>query len=149
MSVAIVMPEIGFEELPTSPVMRDDTVTKKKPKTTMRTADRTLPCVGVPGVTTRKIASSSEPTSTTLIGRSRSVRTRPIWPAPAPKSFMLSRNDVMMVGVVRASVISPDASTAPGAGVADIGAPQLPGAHLVDAAGRWPGDALRRRAAPS
>ena len=37
--MAIVMPEIGFDELPISPVMRDDTVTKKKPKSTTRTAD--------------------------------------------------------------------------------------------------------------
>ena len=31
-SVAMVMPEIGFDELPTSPVRRLDTVTKRKPK---------------------------------------------------------------------------------------------------------------------
>ena len=35
MSVAIVMPEIGLEELPMMPTMRLATVTKKKPKTTM------------------------------------------------------------------------------------------------------------------
>src|SRR5436190_8407605 len=32
-SVAIVMPEIGFEEEPISPVRREDTVTNKKPNT--------------------------------------------------------------------------------------------------------------------
>ena len=36
-SVAIVIPEIGFDELPMSPVMRDDTLTKKKPNTTVST----------------------------------------------------------------------------------------------------------------
>ncbi len=36
MSVAIVMPEIGFDDVPMRPTMRDETVTKKKPKTTTR-----------------------------------------------------------------------------------------------------------------
>ncbi len=31
--VAIVMPEIGFDDEPTSPVSREETVTNKKPKT--------------------------------------------------------------------------------------------------------------------
>ena len=30
-SVAMVMPEIGFDDEPTSPVKRDDTVTNRKP----------------------------------------------------------------------------------------------------------------------
>ena len=55
-SVAIVMPEIGFDEEPMRPVMRDDTVAKKKPKRTTSTAARTLPCVGRPGITARKMA---------------------------------------------------------------------------------------------
>src|SRR6187551_151691 len=37
-SVAMVMPEIGFDELPIRPVIRDDTLTKKKPNTTVSTA---------------------------------------------------------------------------------------------------------------
>ena len=65
MSVAIVMPEIGLDELPMSPVMRDDTVTKKKPKITIRTAATKFHCIGMPGVTARNSASSSDPTSTT------------------------------------------------------------------------------------
>ena len=36
MSVAMAIPEIGLEEVPISPVMREDTVTNKKPKTTTR-----------------------------------------------------------------------------------------------------------------
>ena len=35
--VAIVIPEMGFDDVPMSPVIRDETVTKKKPKTTIRT----------------------------------------------------------------------------------------------------------------
>ena len=46
--VAMVMPEIGFDELPMMPTMRDDTVTKKKPKTTMSTAMNSEPG-NVPG----------------------------------------------------------------------------------------------------
>ena len=51
MSVAIVMPEIGFDDVPMRPVMRDETVTKKKPKMTIRIAARKLPCVGSFGAT--------------------------------------------------------------------------------------------------
>ena len=42
-SVAMVMPEIGFDDEPMSPVMRDETVAKKNPKTRMSTAATTLP----------------------------------------------------------------------------------------------------------
>ena len=38
MRVAMAMPEIGFEDVPISPVMRDETVTKRNPKTTTRSA---------------------------------------------------------------------------------------------------------------
>ncbi len=111
-SVAIVIPEIGFDDEPMSPVMRDDTVAKKKPKSTMRIETSTLPCVGRPGATARNTASSSEPASTTVIGMSRSVRA---WAAPdaAPKPFSPSRAEATMVGSVRVSVIRPAASTAP------------------------------------
>ena len=36
--VAMVMPEIGLEDEPISPVRRRETVTNRKPKTTIRTA---------------------------------------------------------------------------------------------------------------
>ena len=71
-----------------------------------------LPCVGRPGVTARKIASSSEPPSTIVIGMSRSVRDCAPPPA-APKPFRPSRADATIVGSVRDSVIRPAASTAP------------------------------------
>ena len=112
-SVAIVIPEMGFDDVPIRPTMRDDTVTKKKPKTIVSTAARKLPCVGIPGATARKIASSRLPTRTTSSGMSRSVRACVTAPPFAPRSFMLSRNDETIVGIVRASVISPAASTAP------------------------------------
>ena len=62
----MVMPEIGFDEVPMRPVMRDDTVTNRKPKTMTRMAARKLPCIGIFGATARKIASSSDPTSTKI-----------------------------------------------------------------------------------
>ena len=86
-SVAIVMPEIGFDEVPISPVMRDDTVAKKNPKIRIRTAARALPCVGRRGVTVRNTASSSDPPRTTVIGMSRSVRSRAGATAPAARSL--------------------------------------------------------------
>ena len=112
-SVAIVIPEIGFDELPMRPVIRDDTVTKKNPKTTISTAATKFHCIGMPGVTARNSARSSEPTRTTVSGMSRSVRSRPAAPVVAPNSFTLSRNDDTIVGSVRASVIRPAARTAP------------------------------------
>ena len=57
--VAMVMPEIGFDEEPIRPVMRDDTVAKKNPKKMISTDTRMLPCVGRPGVTARKTANRS------------------------------------------------------------------------------------------
>ncbi len=111
-NVAIVIPEIGLEELPIRPVMRADTVTKKKPKRIVKIAARKLPCVGSFGATSRNTKSSAVPPRTTDIGRSRSVRSTDAVP-PRPKSFTPSRNDDRMRGSVRASVMMPEASTAP------------------------------------
>ena len=41
-SVAIIMPEVGQDDEPTSPVSREPTVTKRKPKAMMRTAPNKL-----------------------------------------------------------------------------------------------------------
>src|SRR4029450_7129391 len=71
-SVAIVIPEIGLDEVPMRPVIRDETVTKRKPKMMTRMAARKLPCVGIFGATARKTASSSDPPSTKTGGRSGS-----------------------------------------------------------------------------
>ena len=110
----MVIPEMGFDDVPMRPVMRDETVTKKKPKMTMSSAARKLPCVGMRGATARKIASSSDPTEhddQRDVPLGAELCAAP--PRPALKSFMLSRNDEMIVGIVRASVMRPDASTAP------------------------------------
>ena len=111
-NVAIVIPEIGFDEDPMRPVMREDTVEKKNAKTTISSAARMLPRSGMFGATARKSASSSDPISTTLIGISRSVRS-PEAPLAAPNPFSPSSADRTIVGIVRASVMSPPASTAP------------------------------------
>jgi hypothetical protein len=113
-SVAIVIPDTGLDEDPIKPTMRDETVTKKKPKTITSRETTKFPCVGIAGARARNAASSTVPTSTMLMGMSRSVRVAAAAPAPfALKSRMLSRKDETMVGIVRASVISPAASTAP------------------------------------
>ena len=96
-----------------SPVIREETVTKKNPKTMISSDTRKLPWVGMPGAIARNAARASEPPATTLSGRSRSVRNVAAADWPAPKSFMLSRNDETMVGIVRQRVMMPEASTAP------------------------------------
>ena len=111
--MAIVIPEIGFDEVPMRPVMRDETVTNRKPKMTIRIAARKLPCIGIFGATARKIASSSEPASTNTVGKSRSVRSAVVVAFAAPKSLSPSRADATIVGSVRPSVMRPAASTAP------------------------------------
>ncbi len=42
MSVAMAMPEIGFEDVPISPVIREETVTNRKPKITTSSAAKKL-----------------------------------------------------------------------------------------------------------
>src|SRR4051812_37757803 len=97
--VAIVMPEIGFDDVPIRPVMRDETVAKKKPKIKTRTAARTLPYVGSDGTTMRKSARRSDPPTTTVIGMSRSVRARLALPVPDEMSRKLSRAEATIVGI--------------------------------------------------
>ena len=76
--VAMVMPEIGLAELPINPTMREETVTKRKPKTTMssdaaRLASQ-LTCAPGTGLKVRKknmiAIRRIDPAITTLIGRS-------------------------------------------------------------------------------
>src|SRR5207248_4763981 len=71
-SVATVIPLIGFDELPTSPVSRELTVTKRNPRTRMRIAPRML--ILSEGASVQATTSASEPAPTTQRGRSRSVR---------------------------------------------------------------------------
>src|SRR4051794_38318829 len=111
MRVAIVIPEIGLEEEPINPTIREETVTKKNPNTTTSSEASTLPWVGIRGATARKMASSTVPPRTIDSGMSCSVRARPPASVLAEKSFTLSRNEDTMVGMVRARVIRPAAST--------------------------------------
>src|SRR5258708_37789341 len=98
---------MGLEEVPISPVMRDDTVTKKNPKITIRTAARKLPCVGILGTTARKMARASDPPRTTAAGRSPSVRV--LTPAgPAPKPLTMQRQDATNAGARAASRVRRD-----------------------------------------
>ena len=74
-SVAIVMPEIGLDELPMSPVMRDDTVTKKNANTTIRKAATKFHCIGMPGVTRQEQRDQQRADQhDRQMGMSRSVR---------------------------------------------------------------------------
>src|SRR5262245_55300496 len=123
-SVAIVIPEMGLDEVPIRPTMRDDTVTKRKPKTTTSTDAITLARkpVGAPGtglnVSSPHIISttSAEPASTTVVLRSRAVRPAASGEAPS-LSFLRSAAPALraatIVGTVFSSVIRPAAATAP------------------------------------
>ena len=110
----MVMPEIGFDDEPIRPVMRDETVTKKKPK--MIDEDRRQE-VALRRHPRRDRQEDRQQQRSDRARRSSACRARcgasPAPPRPALKSFMLSRNDETIVGIVRASVMRPDASTAP------------------------------------
>src|SRR5207244_10698650 len=43
-NVATVIPEIGFDDEPISPVSREETVTNRNPKPKIRSATRRFPC---------------------------------------------------------------------------------------------------------
>ena len=81
-SVAMVMPLIGFDELPIRPLMREATVTNRNPKTTTKSAARKsekalvcAPGIGLNFSSAHIIATiTAEPTTTTRMERSRSVR---------------------------------------------------------------------------
>ena len=64
-SVAMVIPEIGFDEVPMRPVMREDTVAKKKPKIRMRTAASGLPYVGRFGAAANPVLRLAKPKDVT------------------------------------------------------------------------------------
>ena len=112
MSAAMVMPEIGLALVPISPVIRDDTVTKKNPKTTIsRAPSRFTP---ICGSTVSSSASPSEPTIVTQIGRSRSVRSRVVAVPTLPlRSWKPERKALTIVGSARSSAMMPAEATAP------------------------------------
>ena len=117
MIVAMVMPEIGFDEVPMRPVMRDETVTKKKPKTTtsrpMQSEPGKLPC-GKFGATAMKSAEHERRRARPGPCRDRARCGSPrSGLAALPNAFTDSRNAETIVGSVRTSVIRPAHATAP------------------------------------
>ena len=72
------------------PTMREETVTKKKPKTTtsrpIRSEPGNGPC-GKPGRTVMSSASTSDPKTTRPMPRSRSVRTAAVFSPPLPNAL--------------------------------------------------------------
>ena len=67
-SVAIAIPDTGLLELPTIPTILDDTVAKKKPKTTIINAPKRL--TGISGNNQIKTAMINTPPKTTFIDKS-------------------------------------------------------------------------------
>src|ERR1700704_4277612 len=110
-SVATVMPEMGLEELPTSPVRRELTVTKRKPRTRMSSEPSTL--ILKEGTSAQTTAMATEPTPTTQSGMSRSVRNGPEAPAEPERLFMPRMAPPTMVGSDLNSEMMPPAATAP------------------------------------
>ena len=119
MRVAMAMPLIGFDELPSSPVIRDDTTLKKNPNMRMARAERKpTPRPGTTRIWGRKLMTrirSNDPPRTTVIGMSRSVRGRLV---ASPRAVALrSRNDALkdstMVGRAFSRLMMPPVATAP------------------------------------
>src|SRR5471030_2359780 len=110
-SVATVMPEMGLEELPTSPVSRELTVVKRKPSTSTRVAPRTL--ILNDGTKAQTTTMRMEPAPTTHIGMSRSVRSGPALAVAPLNDFMPRITPPTMVGRDFASEMIPPAATAP------------------------------------
>ena len=120
-SVAMVMPETGDADDPTMPTMRADTVTNRKPNTTISSAAAMLasgptyaPGTGL-NCRKRNISTMSTalPPKTTLGGRSCSVRMGSAAASLLPLLRMAWLSAPTMVGSVRISVISPEQATAP------------------------------------
>src|SRR5258708_370658 len=110
-SVATVIPEMGFDELPTSPVSRELTVTKRKPSTRMSSAPSRL--ILNDGTSAQMATSASEPAPTTQSGMSRSVRKGPAAPVAPLRDFMPRIAPPTMVGSDLNREMMPPAATAP------------------------------------
>ena len=110
----MVMPEMGLDELPMMPTMRLATVTKKKPKTTMRPEIR-IDSGNLPGRFGRTASSTSSTTMPRMTsGRGMSFSVRLVVPLPPPRRSRIESPKLwMMVGRVFSSVITPAQATAP------------------------------------
>jgi len=113
--VATVMPEMGFEEEPISPVSREETVTKQKPKSTMSSAPSRFICSGRASVMA-VMSATTRCRRTSSVGRD---------PCAAPPSLLRPAsgsagnhrapraNPCQMVGSDRKTLMIPPAATAP------------------------------------
>ena len=110
--VAIVIPEIGFEDEPNIPTTLDETVTKKNPKTTISMAVKNV--TGILGKSAINAISTSPPITTKGRGISRSVLTDAAeLSLPFLISPMESLKALTMVGNERTRVTIPPNVTAP------------------------------------
>ena len=93
--VAIAIPETGLLELPTRPTIREDTVAKKNPKTTMINAPRRV--TGIAGTTQMINTIAITPRRMNCIGRSCAVLSVLVFLLPF-MLFMESRKVVTISG---------------------------------------------------
>jgi hypothetical protein len=116
-SVATVMPEMGFDDDPISPVKREETVTNKNPKSTTSMApSRLTPLKGVPNGKATQIAATnaSVPMPTTRMGRSRSVRRATGAARTDPRrSRNPAASEATISGTARHKLMMPPVATAP------------------------------------
>ena len=116
------MPLTGLADVPISPQMRDETVTKRKPNITTKNdatrfsnPDVRAPAIGL-NVSISHITTmiASEPSTTHFIAMSRSSRPPASVPACCARtSLMPLLNALTIVGIVFISVIRPAIATAP------------------------------------
>src|SRR6266576_1347481 len=141
MSVPMLIPLTGLEELPSKPLMREATVTKRNPKITTRMPASKfwyqVVCASCTGAmvksTNSKRMITAEPAITQLMGMSRSMRLASLlagalFPS-ARTSFRPARRAEMIVGIVRIKVIHPRGHGSSGHR-ADVLAPHVVGRHL-------------------
>ena len=148
----MAMPLTGFEDEPSSPVMREETTEKKKPKTMMATAERTRdPEPGHRLELGQEGHEEGEGERAAEDDRDRQVALgAPLLPRAAPPAASCrSRNDArklsMMVGMRLHEVDDAARRHRPRADVADVAAPDVERLHLVDGHG---GRVERRRRGP-
>jgi hypothetical protein len=121
-SVTSAIPDVGLEETPMSPTMREDTTTNVRPKTATPIAATArwmtlISPASSPGTATSITTTRAGNASTTQPGRSRSVRdasgpaVTASGEAPRPRSTATS--EAYIVGSARVTVTIPAAATAP------------------------------------
>ena len=109
--MAIVIPDTGLLLLPISPTIRDDTVAKKNPNTTIINAENKL--IGTRGISHNIKAKITIPARINDIGKSLSVLRVSLSLDVLPKSFIASLNVVTISGNDFIRLINPPAATAP------------------------------------